>query len=211
MIFEPKLLHNFFYKFNRFNNHSNPLQTKSKMVEVGVRIKTEPTDADENNQNSNNGPVAGHHLQSHNSVNSNIGNSFLNSCLKELNVNCSSRCCNGTNCTRSKKENCLQGAYESKQATTKRLLKAIQSNDFEHLKRLLESKPDLNVLVNGQTVLHYCLLMGRDVNWAKQLVNCGANPNQTNNEGWHPIHLAAFNGLQDTLSYLITIKQEYQY
>lgn len=185
------------------------------MVELGVRIKTEPTEMDENNKNSNNSPSVGHHLQSHNTINSNIGNSFLNSCLKEIkeiNSNqCGSRCCSSSNCSKSQKENCLQGVYESKQATTKRLLKAIQSNDFEHLKRLLESKPDLNVLVNGQTVLHYALLMGRDVNWAKQLVNCGANPNQTNNEGWHPIHLAAFNGLQDTLSYLITIKQEYQY
>lgn len=186
------------------------------MVELGVRIKTEPIDnMDENLKNNNNSPT-GHHLQNHNSINSNIGNSLLNSLnlkdLNNINSNSNMGCCSNSNCSRIQKENfCPQGVYERKQATAKRLLKAIQSNDFEHLKRLLESKPDLNVLVNGQTVLHYCLLMGRDVNWAKQLVNCGANPNLSNLDGWHPIHLAAFNGLQDTLSYLITVKQQYQY
>ena len=183
------------------------------MVELGVRIKTEPIDLDENkNSNNNSSSTIGHHLQNHNhnSINSNIGISFLNSTSFSTILNTSSsRFCGNSDCSRSQKENCAwcmaRSIYESKQATAKRILKAVQNNDFENLKRLLESKPDLNVLVNGQTVLHHCLLMGRDVNWAKQLVKCGANPNQTNLDGWHPIHLAAFNGLQDTLTYLLNI------
>jgi len=185
------------------------------MVELSVRIKTEPIDDMKSSTSS------GHHLQNHNTLNTTLSNSILNGNLgansstlsnsnyKDTLIN--SRCCSDINCSRDQKENCPRGVYERKQAIAKRLLKAIQSNDFEHLKRLLESKPDLNVLVNGQTVLHYCLLMGRDVNWTKQLVNCGANPNLSNLDGWHPIHLAAFNGLQETLSYLITVKQQYSY
>lgn len=180
-----------------------------KMVELSIRIKTEPMDEIKTSSNTS----TGHHLQNH-SLNGNLGASSTllssSSNYKDTLIN-SSRCCSNLNCSRSQKENCPQGVYERKQAVAKRLLKAVQSNDFEHLKRLLESKPDLNVLVNGQTVLHYCLLMGRDVNWAKQLVNCGANPNLSNLDGWHPIHLAAFNGLQETLSYLITVKQQYSY
>lgn len=186
------------------------------MVELGVRIKTEPLDMDENNNKSNN---SGNHLQNHNSVSnshnskgsSNLGATSLcnSSNFKESIVN--SRCCSNLDCSKSQKENCPQGVYERKQTAIKHLLKAVQSNDFEHLKRLLESKPDLNVLLNGQTILHYCLLMGRDVNWAKQLVKSGANPNLSNLDGWHPIHLAAFNGLQETLRYLITVKHQYHY
>jgi len=179
------------------------------MVEFNLSIiKTEPMDDVKSISSPSN------HLQNHNSntLNPSIGVSMLlnNTSYKDSAMN--GRCCDeNTNCSKSQKENCPHMIYERKQATAKRLLKAIQSNDFEHLKRLLESKPDLNVLVNGQTVLHYCLLMGRDVNWAKQLVNCGANPNLSNLDGWHPIHLAAFNGLQDTLSYLIMIKNQYSF
>ena len=48
------------------------------------------------------------------------------------------------------------------------------------------------------------LHVGRDVSWCQQLVSNGANPNLSNHDGWHPIHLAAFNGLHESLTYLIT-------
>lgn len=54
----------------------------------------------------------------------------------------------------------LQSAYELRQRTTRQLIACVQTNDLAQLKRLLEEKPDLNVMVNGQTVLHYCLLFG---------------------------------------------------
>lgn len=149
-----------------------------------------------------------------------------------------------------------------KKALARELLSVIHSGDYDQLQDLLRSKPDLNVMVNGQTALHYCLLLGmfarvaqpcaqlrptvfgvccakstfshshiltpplfsfdaqpptltlivvcltvvkgRDVSWLKQLIANGANPNLSNRDGWHPIHLAAVNGHHEILTYLIT-------
>ncbi|KAI1284827.1 Notch-regulated ankyrin repeat-containing protein [Halotydeus destructor] len=91
-----------------------------------------------------------------------------------------------------------------KKDTARELLAIIRKGNYGELLDLLRSKPDLNVYVNGQTALHYCLLLGRDVSWLKQLVTNGANPNLSNLDGWHPMHLAAFTGHQETLTYLIT-------
>jgi ankyrin repeat protein len=46
-------------------------------------------------------------------------------------------------------------------------------------------------------------LSGRDVSWCKKLVARGANPNLSNKEGWHPMHLAAYSGNPEILSYLM--------
>ncbi|CAG2172967.1 unnamed protein product, partial [Oppiella nova] len=44
----------------------------------------------------------------------------------------------------------------------------------------------------------------RDVSWCKQLVRNGANPNLSNHDGWHPLHLAAYHHRNnETLTYLI--------
>jgi len=90
-----------------------------------------------------------------------------------------------------------------KKKTAREMVSIIRKGNMEELKILLRSKPDLNVFVNGQTALHYCLLLGRDVSWCKQLVLNGANPNLSNLDGWHPIHLAAYNGHHEILTYLI--------
>lgn len=42
------------------------------------------------------------------------------------------------------------------------------------------------------------------MSWCRQLVSSGANPNLSNHDGWQPLHLAAFNGLHESLTYLIT-------
>ncbi|KAH9425924.1 Receptor-interacting serine/threonine-protein kinase 4, partial [Dermatophagoides pteronyssinus] len=90
-------------------------------------------------------------------------------------------------------------SYQNKILLAKKILKLIQNNDYEQFSRiLLYKKPDLNVFINGQTALHYCLLLGRDVSWCKLLVLNGANPNLSNQDGWHPLHLAAFRGLKES-------------
>lgn len=86
------------------------------------------------------------------------------------------------------------------------LIKIIRNNDYAKFLELLGSgqlKNLLNVYVDGQTALHYSLIYGRDSAWCKQLILNGANPNLTNRAGWHPIHLAAFNGSRETMGYLI--------
>lgn len=86
------------------------------------------------------------------------------------------------------------------------LIKIIQDGDYREFSELLEQrsfKNLLNVFVDGHTALHYSLIYGRSLAWCKQLVLYGANPNLTNRAGWHPIHLAAFNGSRDTMRYLI--------
>jgi len=98
----------------------------------------------------------------------------------------------------------LKTHQENKTNIARKLLSIIRKGDFDELVLLLSTKPDLNVFINGQTALHHCLLLGRDVSWCQQLVNNGANPNLSNQDGWHPIHLAAFNGLHESLTYLIT-------
>ena len=87
------------------------------------------------------------------------------------------------------------------------LIKIIRSGSFNEFTELIERggfKGNLlNVFVDGQTALHYSLLYGRSLNWCKQLVTNGANPNLTNRAGWHPIHLAAFSGSRETMRFLI--------
>lgn len=61
----------------------------------------------------------------------------------------------------------------------------------------------LNTFIDGQTALHYSLIYGRSLAWCEQLILKGANPNLATRAGWHPIHLAAFNGSLDTMRYLI--------
>lgn len=88
----------------------------------------------------------------------------------------------------------------------KSLIKIIRQGDYKDFIELLESggfKNLLNVFIEGQTALHYSLIYGRSLAWCKQLVLNGANPNLTNLAGWHPIHLAAFNGSRETMRYLI--------
>lgn len=49
---------------------------------------------------------------------------------------------------------------ESKTAAAKKVVSVITKGDFQELLNLLRFKPDLNVFINGQTALHYCLLLG---------------------------------------------------
>lgn len=49
---------------------------------------------------------------------------------------------------------------ENKNIIARKLLSVIREGDFDELLILLSSKPDLNVFINGQTALHYCLLFG---------------------------------------------------
>lgn len=86
------------------------------------------------------------------------------------------------------------------------LIKIIRNGNYNEFLEALESrgfKNLLNIFIDGQTVLHYSLIYGRSLAWCKQLVLNGANPNLTNRAGWHPIHLAAFNGSRETMRYLI--------
>lgn len=86
------------------------------------------------------------------------------------------------------------------------LIKMIRNGDYDEFLDLIERrqlKNLLNVFVDGQTALHYTLIYGRGLTWCKQLILNGANPNLTNRAGWHPVHLAAFNGSRETLRYLI--------
>lgn len=86
------------------------------------------------------------------------------------------------------------------------LIKIIRSGNYNEFSEMLEEralKNLLNVFVEGQTALHYSLIYGRSLAWCKLLVLEGANPNLTNRAGWHPIHLAAFNGSLETMRYLI--------
>ncbi|XP_054153823.1 notch-regulated ankyrin repeat-containing protein B-like [Oppia nitens] len=97
----------------------------------------------------------------------------------------------------------LNSNANQKTMIAKQIVSVIRDDDFDQLVTILRSKPDLNVFINGQTALHYCLLLGRDVSWCRQLVLNGANTNLSNHDGWHPLHLAAVFGHNETLSYLI--------
>lgn len=46
-------------------------------------------------------------------------------------------------------------------------------------------------------------LSGRQTHWCRLLVFYGANPNLANLDGWHPIHMAASFGPNETLKFLI--------
>lgn len=86
------------------------------------------------------------------------------------------------------------------------LIKIIRFGSYDEFLEMLERKGFnnlLNVFVDGQTALHYSLIYGRSLAWCRQLILSGANPNLTNRAGWHPIHLAAFNGSRETMRYLI--------
>ena len=50
----------------------------------------------------------------------------------------------------------------NKTTIAKQILSVIRNDDFEELLIILRSKPDLNVFINGQTALHYCLLLGKN-------------------------------------------------
>lgn len=47
-------------------------------------------------------------------------------------------------------------------------------------------------------------LIGRDISWCKQLISKGANPNLSNVDGWHPIHMAAYGQDHEILPYLMS-------
>jgi len=100
--------------------------------------------------------------------------------------------------------NTINNNYTHKTKIARQVLAVIRNGDYEELLIILKSKPDLNVFINGQTALHSCLLSGRDVSWCRQLILNGANPTLSNLDGWQPLHLAAFNGLHESLKYLIT-------
>lgn len=87
-----------------------------------------------------------------------------------------------------------------------KLIEIIRRGSYDDLTELLAErkfKDVLNVFVDGHTALHYSLIYGRGLEWCKELVSNGANPNLTDKSGWHPIHLAAFNGSRETMRYLI--------
>lgn len=87
------------------------------------------------------------------------------------------------------------------------LIKTIRNGNYNEFLEALEGKGGfknlINIFVDGQTALHYSLIYGRSIAWCKLLILNGANPNLTNRAGWHPIHLAAFNGSRETMRYLI--------
>lgn len=87
------------------------------------------------------------------------------------------------------------------------LIKIIRSGNYNDFSELLERRSIksnlMNVFVDGHTPLHYSIIYGRSLDWCRQLVLNGADPNLSNRAGWHPIHLAAFNGSRDTMRYLI--------
>lgn len=87
------------------------------------------------------------------------------------------------------------------------LIKIIRSGNYNDFAELLERRSIksnlMNVFVDGHTPLHYSIIYGRSLDWCRQLVLNGADPNLSNRAGWHPIHLAAYNGSRDTMRYLI--------
>lgn len=97
---------------------------------------------------------------------------------------------------------------ESQLDSLSSLINIIRSGDYKEFSEMLDKRSEfkknlLNVHVDGQTALHYAIIYRRSLAWCKQLVSNGANPNLANRAGWHPIHLAAFNGSRDTMRYLI--------
>ncbi|UXI16406.1 hypothetical protein NH340_JMT02349 [Sarcoptes scabiei] len=102
-------------------------------------------------------------------------------------------------------------SLQNKTILAQKILSMIREDDYEQFVSTLRfAKPDLNIFINGQTALHYCLLMGRDVSWCKTLVLNGANPNLSNQDGWHPLHLAAFRGLKESVHYLNSCNEDCQ-
>lgn len=93
-----------------------------------------------------------------------------------------------------------------------RLINVIRKGTYEEFLRILSSKVMnkylLNLFVDGQTALHYSLMRGRNLAWSKKLISLGSNPDLMNQDGWHPIHLAAYSGLHETMIYLIDLCDE---
>lgn len=53
-------------------------------------------------------------------------------------------------------------SYQNKTILAQKILSVIRNDDFEQFSFILRCmKPDLNVFINGQTALHYCLLLGK--------------------------------------------------
>uniref|UniRef100_A0A6G1S943 Notch-regulated ankyrin repeat-containing protein n=1 Tax=Aceria tosichella TaxID=561515 RepID=A0A6G1S943_9ACAR len=103
---------------------------------------------------------------------------------------------------------------EQQQEYLSHIIRTIKEDNYVKFSELLGRNRDsteklLNAFVDGQTALHYSLIYGRSSAWCKQLVMNGANPNQTNRAGWHPIHLAAYNCSTDTMLYLIDCYAEW--
>lgn len=40
-----------------------------------------------------------------------------------------------------------------------KLIKCVESNNFDHFRMLLTQKPDLNLMVDGQCLIHFCIMM----------------------------------------------------
>lgn len=62
-------------------------------------------------------------------------------------------------------------AHKHKVRLAKQIQSVILADDFAQLVKLLNSqtdKPDLNVFINGQTALHYCLLLGTFKCWINE-------------------------------------------
>lgn len=95
-----------------------------------------------------------------------------------------------------------------------RLINVIRNGTYEEFLKILHSrvmnKYLLNIFVDGQTALHYSLMRGRNLAWCKELISCGSNPDLMNQDGWHPIHLAAYSGLHETMLYLIDLCDDCQ-
>lgn len=93
------------------------------------------------------------------------------------------------------------------------LINIIRNGSYEEFVDILHgkliNKYMLNLFVDGQTALHYSLMYGRNLAWCKELVSCGSNPDLMNQDGWHPIHLAAYSGLHETMLYLIDLNDSH--
>lgn len=55
----------------------------------------------------------------------------------------------------------MESKLEIKLASTRKLVSAIESGDFDSLLQLLDQKPDLNVYLDGMTVFHHALRIGK--------------------------------------------------
>ena len=83
--------------------------------------------------------------------------------ITETNDNCKYQSYDRFRCdtnNNSNKNNCINSNVNHKTMIAKQILSVIRNDDFEEFLIILRSKPDLNVFINGQTALHYCLLLG---------------------------------------------------
>lgn len=101
---------------------------------------------------------------------------------------------------------------EQQQKHLELIIKAIEDGNFDRFSQLINGQGEsikklLNVHIRGQTALHHSILHGRDIEWCRQLVDNGANPNLNNLQGWHPLHLAAHTGSSETMLFLLDYLQ----